>query len=133
MLELNNFAIKTDDLIRKDGLNFSFNPAACESCGSKCCVGDQGDVWVSDDEVRAISNFFNMEYFTAKSIYFIREREGLRVKEIESDRGYECIFLSETGCEIYEVRPKQCKDFPFWENMNENLDSLLKECAGVVK
>jgi Fe-S-cluster containining protein len=26
-----------------------------------------------------------------------------------------CVFLTASGCSVYEARPIQCKTFPFWE------------------
>ncbi|MDR2638684.1 MAG: YkgJ family cysteine cluster protein [Helicobacteraceae bacterium] len=118
-------------LIKKEGFDFAFDPKACESCGSKCCVGESGDIWASDQEIAAIAAALGEEERVARAIYFRREREGWRIKERETKRGFECVFALESGCKIYDARPAQCRSFPFWHSMNDHLDRLASECAGV--
>ena len=36
-------------------------------------------------------------------------------------------------CLVYEVRPSQCRTFPFWEGYRENYRKLLELCPGVVE
>lgn len=33
---------------------------------------------------------------------------------------------------IYEVRPTQCRTFPFWDYFKTRVDELKLECPGVV-
>lgn len=37
----------------------------------------------------------------------------------------ECIFLTEEGCEIYETRPKVCRDFPKSQRQVEHFNCRL--------
>ena len=47
---------------------------------------------------------------------------------------YDCIFLKDNKCSIYQVRPKQCRTFPWWvENLvsEESWKRAEKECEGI--
>ena len=49
---------------------------------------------------------------------------------------YDCIFLTEKGCSIYECRPVQCRTYPFWSDVVENSESWkheATECPGINK
>ena len=38
------------------------------------------------------------------------------------------------GCGIYDVRPKQCRDYPFWPEVMKSVFSWVKEaqrCPGI--
>ncbi|MDR2152868.1 MAG: YkgJ family cysteine cluster protein [Helicobacteraceae bacterium] len=119
-------------LIKQDGFNFAFDPRACESCASKCCAGESGDVFASDDEIAAIAAFLGEDETATRGIYFRKARNGWLAKERQTKRGFECVFLGANGCEIYAARPAQCRTFPFWNGMNERLDWLAQECLGAV-
>jgi Fe-S-cluster containining protein len=119
------------ELTRKEGFNFAFDPNACDSCGSKCCAGERGDIWITDREIAAIAALLGEDEFAAKR-FFRKAREGWLIREREGRRGFECVFLGENGCDVYSARPAQCRSFPFWAGMNERLDVLVAECAGAV-
>lgn len=45
-----------------------------------------------------------------------------------------CIFLKDNKCQVYPVRPKQCRTFPWWkENLNtrESWELAAKSCEGI--
>lgn len=48
---------------------------------------------------------------------------------------YDCIFLNEDKkCSIYDVRPKQCVKYPFWDsiiNSEENWNEEAESCEGI--
>jgi len=52
------------------------------------------------------------------------------LSETRNDKGqYDCVFLTQPdeqgrrGCSIYEVRPQQCRTWPFWpENLRTPAD-----------
>jgi Fe-S-cluster containining protein len=123
------------DIIKKDGFKFAFNPDACNSCNGACCRGESGYVWVDKKEIEDISNFLKID-----SKEFIREylkKVGYRysIKEIEVNGEFQCLFFNEkVGCEIYQVRPKQCKDFPFWDRYKEEkyIKEVCRECKGIL-
>jgi Fe-S-cluster containining protein len=85
----------------------------CTMCG-KCCTGAPGFVWVTDAEVAAIADFLQLTH---------GEMLGLHTRVVLGDRSLrerangDCIFWDKTaGCTVYDVRPAQCRTWPFWES-----------------
>lgn len=112
----------------ENGLSFS-----CERCGH-CCSGQPGYVWVLPEELDAISKYFTQEIST-----YVR-RVGTRFSLIEKTNG-DCVFLERDNsglalCCIHEVKPKQCKTWPFWHELlksKETWDEEAKKCPGMNK
>lgn len=105
----------------RDGLAFT-----CTRCGD-CCTGAPGYVWVGDAEVRRIAEFLNMspEAFAHSHVRQVGTRRSL----IEKPNG-ECVFWSrESGCTIYEVRPPQCRTWPFWADNIATPEAWERTCA----
>ena len=90
----------------QEGLAFQ-----CTGCG-QCCTGAPGYVWVNDQEIQEIATYLNLtlEDFARK---YLRKAQG-RFSLIELPKTYDCIFLKGNKCEIYPVRPIQCRTFPWW-------------------
>lgn len=103
----------SDPLWYQDGLQFQ-----CTQCGG-CCSGDPGVVWVDKAELAAIAEFTGL---TQTELRLRHTRSvGRQVSLTERDNG-DCSFLDKETrrCQIYPVRPKQCRTWPFW---NSNLES----------
>lgn len=86
-------------------------PFECTGCG-QCCTGAPGYVWVNEKEIQAIAEFLNLteeEFFQQ----YLRHVKG-RLSLIELSQTYDCIFLKDRKCQIYSVRPTQCRTFPWW-------------------
>lgn len=91
-----------------NGLQFT-----CTQCGH-CCTGEPGFVWVNDDEVQAIAAFRAEPVEEVLGLY--TRKEGTRRSLKERANG-DCVFFqADRGCTIYEVRPRQCRTWPFWES-----------------
>lgn len=113
----------------RDGFSFGFDERACKECGGKCCIGE-GFVFVSVEEANRIANFLGMDLVSFGKKYL--RKIGYKYALIETKA--ECVFLgSNFRCKIYEVRPKNCATFPFWDVFKENPDGAFRECIGVVK
>jgi Fe-S-cluster containining protein len=103
-----------------DGLRFE-----CTQCGN-CCSGPPGAVWVDDADVERIARRLGIEVADCAARYtrVIGVRRSL--KEVRGARGLDCVFLDRSSqpgkalCSIYEVRPAQCRTWPFWR---ENVES----------
>ena len=104
----------------------------CTRCG-RCCTGDPGTVRVTDDEIETLAALLDLERdeFLA---HYTRTLRGGEVSLVEK-RNNDCVFWDRTsGCEIYPVRPRQCRTFPFWEEhlqTPESWDVLAQMCPGV--
>ena len=113
----------------KQGLHFQ-----CAGCGG-CCTGAPGYVWLTDEEEKQIAEFLGISLDEFEKTY-TRMVYGLRrsLKEIPQSN-YDCIFFnSETKqCSIYDVRPAQCRTWPFWDSLLESQnawDEASKSCPG---
>lgn len=120
--------------ITKDGFEFSFNPQKCIECGGKCCIGESGYIFLEKSEMEQIAAFLGMDFddFTKKFVRQIGDKYSLTEKIHKS--GFACVFFDdEKQCLIYPVRPKQCRDFPFWDMFKNNPQGAFRECEGVEK
>jgi uncharacterized protein len=105
----------------------------CTGCGD-CCKGG-GDVFFTDEDLNAIEEFYEIKdsqkaKFRKKFIQY--KENGLYVHSSEID----CFFLKDNRCEIYSLRPLQCRSYPFWPSVYRSKDSLRtlqKNCAGAMK
>ena len=120
-------------IVRKDGFDFGFDPDVCKACPSHCCRGESGRVWLDTQELFQICNFLNMNSIDFIQTYLNRVDNRLSIKERFSGYDFECIFLEgpEKKCSIYEVRPFQCRRFPFWDYFRKHKDQAIKECPGI--
>ena len=116
----------TSDAWYEDGLSFE-----CQQCGG-CCGGFPGFVWVTDEEAAAIAAHLGIDVEAFNEKYTKRVMSRRTLREVAN---YDCVMLENGGCSIYEVRPIQCRTFPFWREMvhddggwNEEARSL---CEGV--
>ncbi|MGR3952526.1 MAG: YkgJ family cysteine cluster protein [Chlamydia sp.] len=113
----------------KNGLRFS-----CTGCG-KCCTGFPGAVWVSDEEISAIADKFQISIEEAEAKYtrFVGGDERRSLKEIGAS--YDCVFLlNKKECQIYDIRPRQCRTYPLWPDVLESQaawNEAKKVCEGI--
>ena len=104
--------VETDEVWYRDGLAFT-----CTQCG-KCCTGAPGFVWVDDAEIEAIAKRLGEPVEQVKAVYAMKARRGMSLREKANG---DCIFYDrKKGCTIYDIRPKQCRTWPFWES---NIDT----------
>lgn len=124
-------------LLSKEGFHFSFNPDICASCGGKCCYGESGYIFASVGELQNMASFLKIDFedFCLKYV----KKVGLRYSLIEKrclnkSMGVACVFFDEDKkiCSIYDVRPKQCRTFPFWEYYKNNKNDIKGRCMGIV-
>lgn len=122
-------AEKVRPLWFKDGINFE-----CTGCGD-CCrspEGEDGFVYLNGDEIEAISKYLKLDKKTFLKEYTEKRSTGIVVRDPQLD----CIFMKDNRCEIYEVRPAQCRTWPFWEIalVKRNWESkVLTVCPGIGK
>ena len=107
-----------------DGLYFE-----CKRCGS-CCTGSPGIIRVDRNEIEEIARFLCIPVHEFKQEYTYSYGQGLSIREHSDGR---CYFFNEK-CIVYEVRPIQCRTFPFWFKFLRNEASwkkISKECPGI--
>lgn len=119
--------------VQKEGFDFRFDPGACKRCQGRCCRGTSGHVWVNQKEIHALGLFLKSNAIDVIDRYLHRIDNRYAMKEQSDAGGYACIFYDtqKHRCSIYEVRPSQCRQFPFWEYFKRHYDLLIEECPGV--
>ncbi|MBL8747336.1 MAG: YkgJ family cysteine cluster protein [Phycisphaerae bacterium] len=122
-----------------DGLRFE-----CTQCG-RCCSGAPGYVLFTSEEAERIAERLGVsvqEFLDRYTTHLKMPVSGRSrtFKEIESEHGNDCIFLDratqpgKTLCAIHDLRPAQCRTFPFWPEHVESPRSwqrLSRECEGI--
>jgi len=109
-----------------EGLRFR-----CTGCGG-CCTGAPGYVWVNKAEVEALAAAIDIdvEQFEKRYVRMV----GIRRSLVEFPNG-DCVFFDSKRrvCEVYDVRPRQCRTWPFWRsNLHtpESWDETCRNCPG---
>ncbi len=120
-------------MIEKEGFKFCFDEKSCETCQGLCCIGD-GFVFLNENDIEGISLYLGISKTEFVKTY-TREAYGKKALIDLVIKGEKrCVFLNDSyRCEIYPKRPKQCKEFPFWENLKEKkIENLEGLCPGIV-
>ncbi len=103
----------------------------CTQC-SRCCAGpEEGYVWAKDEEIAAAAKFLRMSEKSFRDRYV--RKIGKRYSFIEKENK-DCCFLGTGGCRIYDVRPTQCRTWPFWESNIDTPDDWAeagRRCLGI--
>jgi len=87
----------------------------CSGCGD-CCTGSPGYVWVKEEEIAAIAAHLDSDIDTFEEHYVRKIGARKSLKELPQ-LNYDCVFLDEKRrCTVYEVRPEQCRTWPFWDS-----------------
>ncbi len=91
----------------RQGLRFE-----CIGCG-RCCTGEPGYVYVTRPEIGALAAAVGLEVpeFEKRFVRPVGRRKSL----LELPSG-DCVFFDDLTrrCRVYEVRPRQCRTWPFW-------------------
>ncbi len=106
-------------------------PFRCTECG-QCCTGSPGYVWLTEEEMEAIAAYLKMplDRFIQRYVRRIGSRYSLK----EDSKTYDCLFLKGKKCQIYPVRPTQCRTFPWWPQHLETPQSwkeASQHCEGM--
>lgn len=104
---------------------------ACRRSGN-CCAIPGGVVRVTVEERRAIAAHLEMTEEAFVSRYL--QPDGVHMKD---GLGNRCTFLMDgalAGCGIYSVRPRKCREWPFWPEIlsDAGLRRLVERtCPGI--
>jgi uncharacterized protein len=113
----------TKELWYQDGLQFT-----CTGCGN-CCTGPSGLVWVTEEEITRIAEFRGQSVGEIR--LFHTRLIGQKVSLTEFANG-DCTFFDPATrkCQIYPVRPTQCRTWPFWRSNLQSHEAWKKMQQG---
>ena len=115
----------------KDGLRFE-----CQRC-LYCCSGEPGYVYLTRSDIIELSSSLGVSPEAFISIYCrIIDFGSFSMVSLRERSDYDCIFLTQEGCSVYDARPEQCRTYPFWASVMESKESWEKEgqsCPGIGK
>ena len=89
----------------------------CQPDCFKCCA-KPGIVHFDREDIRKAAAYLDFSIAEFKKTFLIRS-DGEWILEV-GENGTPCTFLTDQGCSIHKVKPKQCLSYPFWR---ENMDS----------
>ena len=110
----------------KSGLSFE-----CHQCGN-CCTFQGGVINASKEEFKRIASFLKISFKEFLNDY--TEKVDTKIS-IKSEPDGPCFFYDK-GCTIYDVRPNQCRTYPFWPELLKNKHRWQQEssnCRGIAK
>ena len=110
----------------KQGLRFE-----CQPDCAKCCEV-AGYVYLSEDDVTRVAEFLQQPHAEFEKQYVYRTKHSRRLRK--PGRGKQCGFLRGKQCGIHEVKPVQCRLFPFWPELVESRSEWTKTgdwCPGI--
>ena len=109
-----------------EGLRFG-----CQACG-RCCGVAPGYVWLDEAELKEIAESLGLAPADFRKRYVRSLWRGMSLRETTN---YDCVLLDEKGrCIAYEVRPLQCRNWPFWpSNLRspEAWQEAAERCPGI--
>jgi Fe-S-cluster containining protein len=115
-------------MIRKNQ-NFEFE---CKGCG--ICCREEGYVFFSNSEIRSAARLLDTTPDKFIKNYLVPFEDGFVHVVLRHGR---CAFLqNDNRCAINNVKPRQCKTFPYWEEYigaDGNLVNFNRPCPGVKK
>lgn len=124
------------NIIKKEGFSYGFNPKGCESCQGNCCIGESGNIWINKEEMENLSKYLNISLDELRVKYLEKRGYKYSIKEVKlAEDNYACFFfdLEKRQCSIYDVRPVQCRTFPFWDYFKTRENEVKKECPAIVE
>ena len=135
-------AVATTKPFWREGLRFE-----CTGCG-RCCQ-NEGEVWFDSEEFVDLVRSLRLPPADVLNTYVELVMNGwIKMKSksqlnssvspissvprsIQGELKDQCIFLSEDGrkCSIYEVRPLQCRTYPYWPRILSDKQEWDKEAV----
>ncbi len=110
----------------KDGL-----PFGCTQCG-KCChargepgsPGEIAHVAVNEREQRDLARHLGLELQEFQDRFTEADADGYRGLRFAQGA---CVFLKGSSCSVHEVKPVQCRTWPFWPELLRSRAAYARE------
>jgi len=103
---------------------------ACQPGCTRCCEV-RGFVYLTEADLLQAAAHCGLTPAEFERRYVYRTRHLLRLRK---PRGRECHFLHEGGCSLHPAKPTQCRLFPFWPELVEDLTAwrdTARSCPGI--
>jgi len=104
----------------------------CTGCGKCCTGGEDHYVAMSKMEAKRIQKHLGVSSAWFRRRYVNHLTRNTLTARMHNGR---CVFLNDNGkCRIYQLRPVQCKTYPYWPELLENKqtwDSEAVHCEGI--
>ncbi len=121
-------------MVTKEGFDFGFNPDECEHCGGRCCIGESGYIWITTAEIKRLSEHLDVSIPELHKNHLTKVRHKFSINEMPlGNDEYACIYFDtdKKQCSIYDVRPNQCRTFPFWNHYKIEKDEIFYDCPAI--
>lgn len=90
----------------------------CRRC-NQCCL-QPGYVYLREGEVESMARHLDMDVYAFTDRYAdVLDRRQLVLKKKD---GEACIFLTNLGCAVHPVKPRQCQEFPLIWRTQKSFD-----------
>jgi len=104
----------------------------CTACG-KCCTGNEDHyIAMSKKEAKNIQTFLNITQRWFRRRYVKHLTRNILTARMHKGR---CVFLNKNNeCLIYDLRPIQCRTYPYWPELLETQKAWNNEarhCEGI--
>lgn len=102
-----------------------------------CCSTEPGYVFLSENDIERLMHYFSLDRETFINTYTrLVDYSSYYLVSLKEKKNYDCEFLTQSGCSVYEARPEQCRTYPFWANIMESRETWDNEknyCRGIGK
>jgi uncharacterized protein len=105
----------------------------CLECGN-CCRLETGYTYCRPEEAEQIAAFLKMDIYTFISKHTIKENGWLILSSPKFATS--CFLDKNNRCQIYDVRPENCRTYPDWVSVWKSDDLFraeTKTCPGLKK
>ena len=123
-------------IVEQAGFSYKFDTLKCSTCEGNCCIGESGYIWITKDEIEKLALFLDKSVEEVKSKSLRKVGYKYSIKEYQlSQNNFVCKFfdLTKKQCSIYNVRPNQCRTFPFWDYFKKNTEEVKQECPAIIE
>jgi len=101
---------------------------------ARCCRGEPGVVYLDEFERGAVAAHLGLTDDVFRRRWCLRV--GFNRWALRERTDGDCVFLEPDGtrCQIYPVRPRQCRSYPFWSSIlycRESWEAEAAECPGI--
>jgi len=92
---------------------------------------------LSHADIEGLCSFLGLgfEEFAERFCTYVEVVGGRALSLIEK-QSYDCVFLENGKCSVYQARPIQCRTYPFWEEILKSEKAWNEEaayCPGIGK